>query len=74
MLCQLRFCLNWALQTLISTQMIDGNTSYQNYATRREQRGGGDRLPLGAAMLAVAGLSVLAWAVMLLPLVAIFDI
>jgi hypothetical protein len=54
--------------------MTDGNTSYHNYAIRREQRGGGDRLPLGAAMLAVAGLSLLAWAVMLLPLVAIFDI
>jgi hypothetical protein len=51
--------------------MLDGNASYQDYAIGGEEPGGGDeRLPLGSAMLAIAVLSLLGWAVVLLPIIA----
>lgn len=51
--------------------MSDSNASYQNYAIGEQQAEGDDRLPLGTAMLTIAALSLLAWAVVLLPVVAI---
>jgi hypothetical protein len=54
--------------------MTNSKTSYQHYAIGGEQRDGDDRLPLGTAMLAVAALSLLAWAVVLLPVIAILHI
>jgi hypothetical protein len=53
-------------------QMIDSNSSYQSYATGEQQDARYDRLPLGTAMLAVAALSLLGWAVVLLPVIAIY--
>ena len=52
--------------------MIDGNTSYQNYAIDDQEGDSDDRLPLGTSMLAVALLSLLGWAIMLIPAIAIF--
>lgn len=53
------------------SQMIESNTSYRNYRISGKQPGGEDRLPLGSALLATFGLSLLAWALFLVPLVAI---
>jgi hypothetical protein len=51
--------------------MIQGNSSYREYGVSQEVELGGDRLPVGPALFAVFGLSLLAWAVVLAPLVAI---
>jgi hypothetical protein len=51
--------------------MIENNTSYGNYATGQRGQARGDRLTIGSALLAVFGLSLLAWAVVLVPFVAI---
>jgi hypothetical protein len=52
--------------------MVDNNASYTSYAISEGPEPDGDRLPVGAAMLAVLGLSLLGWGFVLLPLVAIF--
>lgn len=51
--------------------MIEGNASYRNYAVGSTQLAEEDRLPLGSALLAIFGLSVLGWAVVLAPVIAI---
>jgi hypothetical protein len=50
-------------------KMIEGNTSYPNLTIRENPRGE-DRLPMGSAVLAVFGLSLLGWVVILGPAVA----
>jgi hypothetical protein len=51
--------------------MIQSNSSYRDYGVSEEVELGSDRLPMGPALLAVFGLSLLAWAVVLAPIVAI---
>lgn len=51
--------------------MVKSNTSYRGYVVAGEQPDNEGRLPLGSALLAVFGLSLLAWAVILVPIVAI---
>jgi hypothetical protein len=51
--------------------MIESNTSYQNFTVGENLLARADRLPLGSALLAVFGLSLLGWAVVLVPVVAI---
>lgn len=51
--------------------MIESDASYRNYAIDGNQPDEGDRLTLGAALLALFGLSLLGWAVILVPLAAI---
>jgi hypothetical protein len=51
--------------------MIQNNSSYRDYRVTEEVEFGGDRLPVGPALFAVLGLSLLGWAVVLAPLVAI---
>jgi hypothetical protein len=51
--------------------MIQSNSSYRDYGVSEGVALGGDRLPAGTALLVVFGLSLLAWGVVLAPLVAI---
>jgi len=51
--------------------MLESSTSYRNYAVGEPAKAGGDRLPPGPALLAALGLSLLGWAFVLVPLVAI---
>jgi hypothetical protein len=51
--------------------MIEQNSSYRDYAVSEGVKFGSDRLPVGPALFAVFGLSLLGWAVVLAPLVAI---
>jgi len=51
-------------------QMIEGDTSYPNLTVRENQLRDEDRLPIGSAVLAVFGLSLLGWVVILGPAVA----
>jgi hypothetical protein len=51
-------------------KMIEGNTSYPNLTIRENPLRGEDRLPMGSAVLAVFGLSLLGWVVILGPAVA----
>jgi hypothetical protein len=44
----------------------------QNYVIGESQRSNEYRLPPGAAILVILGLSILSWAVILVPLFAIF--
>ena len=53
--------------------MIESNAVYQDYTQYGKEQAVPDRLPLGFALLAVVGLSLLSWAVILIPLVAILD-
>ena len=69
---QISYRLSLADDGRFSDKMIKSNASYQNCAVGRDQLAGEDRLPLGSALLAVFGLSLLAWAVVIIPLVAIF--
>ena len=57
---------------LISKAMIEINNAYGNCTVDGERSPGTDRLTLGSALLAVFGLSLFGWAVVLAPLVAIF--
>ena len=50
--------------------MIQSN-SYHDYGGSDGVKLGSDRLPVGSALFAVFGLSLLGWAVVLAPLVAI---
>jgi len=58
-------------QQFLSSQMIEGKASHRNYAIDSNQPAGDDRLPLGSALLAIFGLSLLGWAIVLAPVVAI---
>jgi hypothetical protein len=51
--------------------MIQGNSSYRDYEVNEGTKFGSDRLPVGPALFAVFGLSLLAWVVILAPFVAI---
>jgi hypothetical protein len=51
--------------------MINSNTSYRNFTVGEIEPGGGERLPIGSALLAILGLSLLGWAVVIAPVVAI---
>jgi hypothetical protein len=51
--------------------MIEGKVSSRTYAINNNQPAGDDRLPLGSALLAIFGLSLLGWAIVLAPVVAI---
>jgi hypothetical protein len=51
--------------------MIEGNASYRNHAMDASQPAGDDRLPLGSALLVIFGLSLLGWAVVVAPALAI---
>jgi hypothetical protein len=53
--------------------MIQSNSSYQDYDVSEGVELGGDRLPVGPALFAIVGLSLLGWAVVLAPLVAILQ-
>jgi hypothetical protein len=55
-----------------SSKMIQSNSSYRDYGASEGVKFGSDRLPVGPALVAVLGLSLLGWAVVLAPLVAIF--
>ena len=52
-------------------KMIQGNSSYHAYGVSEGAKFGSDRLPVGPALLAVFGLSLLGWAVIFAPFVAI---
>ena len=54
-----------------SRKMIQGNSSYPDYGVSEGANFDGDRLPVGPALFAVFGLSLLGWAVILVPFVAI---
>lgn len=54
-----------------SKKMIPSDSSYRDYGLSEEVELGSDRLPVAPALLAVFGLSLLAWAVVLAPVVAI---
>jgi hypothetical protein len=54
-------------------KMIQSNSSYQDYDVSEGVELGGDRLPVGPALFAIVGLSLLGWAVVLAPLVAILQ-
>jgi hypothetical protein len=54
-----------------SGNMIQSNSSYRDYGVCAGVQFGRDRLPMGPALLVVFGLSLLGWAVVLAPLVAI---
>jgi hypothetical protein len=58
-------------QHYTSKKMIQSNSSSRDYGVNEEVELGGDRLPVGPALFAVFALSLLAWAVVLAPLVAI---
>jgi hypothetical protein len=51
--------------------MIQGNSSCHDYGVSEGEKFGSDRLPAGAALFAVFGLSLLGWAVIFAPFVAI---
>jgi hypothetical protein len=61
----------WRQRADIKT-MIKVNNSYENYTASGERSPGQDRLTLGSALLAIFGLSLFGWAVVLAPFVAIF--
>lgn len=52
-------------------KMIPSDSSYRDYGLSEEVELGSDRLSVAPALLAVFGLSLLAWAVVLAPVVAI---
>ncbi len=52
-------------------KMIHSNFSYRDYGVAEEAQFGKDRLPVGPALFAIIGLSLLGWAAVLAPLVAI---
>src|SRR3954462_7788056 len=57
--------------SLNRTAVIRSNSSYPEYRISEGVKFGRDRLPLGPALFAVFGLSLIGWAVVLAPLVAI---
>jgi hypothetical protein len=57
----------------ISRKMIQSNSSYPEYRVSEGVEFNRDRLPAGPALFVVFGLSLLGWAVVLAPLVAILQ-
>jgi hypothetical protein len=57
--------------TRLIEKMIQSNSSYRGYGVSEGVKFGSDRLPAGPALFAVFGLSLLGWAVVLAPFVAI---
>ena len=57
----------------ISRKMIQSNSSYREYRVSEGVGFSRDRLPMGTALFVVFGLSLLGWAVVLAPLVAILQ-
>ena len=55
----------------ISRKMIQSNSSYREYRVSEAVEFSRDRLPVGPALFVVFGLSLLGWAVVLAPFVAI---
>ena len=53
--------------------MTQGNSSYHDYGAGEGVKFGSNRLSVGPALFAVFGLSLLGWAVVLVPLVAILQ-
>ena len=60
--------------TLYVEKMLQSNSSYPDYEVSEGVELGSDRLPVGPALFTVFGLSLLAWAVVLAPLVAILHL
>lgn len=60
-----------AANTFRPEKMIYSNSSYHDDGVAEEAQFGKDRLPVGPALFAVFGLSLLGWAAVLAPLVAI---
>ena len=56
-----------------SRKMIQSNSSYREYRVSEGVEFSRDRLPVGPALFVVFGLSLLGWAVVLAPLVAILQ-
>jgi hypothetical protein len=52
--------------------MIQSDSSYRDCGVIEGVEFGSDRLPVGPALFAVLGLSLLGWAVVIAPLLAIF--
>ena len=52
-------------------KMLESSASYRDYEVDAQAKGEKDRLPPGPALLAALGLSLLGWAFVLVPLVAI---
>jgi hypothetical protein len=66
------FCLQFCTTpTLTSENMIQTNSSRRDYEENEGVELGSDRLPVGPALFTVFGLSLLAWAVVLAPIIAI---
>jgi hypothetical protein len=65
------FSYSAGANTISLKEMFQSNASYHDYGVSEEAQLGRDRLPPGPALLVVLGLSLLAWAVVLAPLVAI---
>jgi hypothetical protein len=57
--------------TIRRQKMTQSNSSYRDYRVTEGVEFCRDRLPVGPALFAVLGLSLLGWAVVLAPLVAI---
>jgi hypothetical protein len=55
-------------------KMLQDNSSYRDYEVSEGVGLGSDRLPVGPALFTVFGLSLLGWAVVLAPLVAILHL
>jgi hypothetical protein len=53
--------------------MMKADSSYQGYLEDGQIEPGRDRMPLGLALLAMFGLSALAWAVVLAPIITTFS-
>ena len=60
--------------TIRRKKMLQSNSSYRDYEVSEGVELGSDRLPAGPALFTVFGLSLLAWAVVLAPLVAILHL
>jgi hypothetical protein len=54
-------------------KMIESNASYRDYAAAGHNPAGEDRMAPSLALLVTLGLSLLGWAIVLAPLVAIFS-
>jgi hypothetical protein len=57
--------------TFRRNKMIQGNSSCHDYGVSEGAKFGSDRLPAGPALFAVFGLSLLGWAVIFAPFVAV---
>jgi hypothetical protein len=60
--------------TIRRKKMLQSNSSYRDYEVSEGVELDSDRLPVGPALFTVFGLSLLAWAVVLAPFVAILHL